>query len=161
MHTYIHVSPLKPSEGDYINVLCLLTTQVSSCVIGDCLVSQVEEMKLQLRAAHEEEQRALVAKMEVERSSEVTGLKAQYEAELHGLKEELARVQREGEEIRRSVEQQLSSETCRKQVGSLVDTVIDTCAVCVCVCMCYCVCVRVCVCVCVCVCVSVCVSHTP
>ena len=80
------------------------------------LLSQVEEIKSQLQAAHAEEQRALAAEFEAKRTSEVMGLKAQYEAELQSTKEELARVRREGDEARSSVEQQLASETARKQV---------------------------------------------
>ena len=83
-------------------------------------------MKCQLKVAHEEEERALVAKMGAERTSEVAGLKGQYETELHGVKEELARVRREGEEARSSAEQQLASETAMKQVrthAQLWDTV--------------------------------------
>ena len=80
------------------------------------VVSQVEEVKLQLQAAHTEEQRTLAAELEAKRSSEVMGLKAQYEAELLGVKEELARVQRTGEEEKTCVEQQLATEVAKKQV---------------------------------------------
>jgi chromosome segregation ATPase len=76
---------------------------------------EVEEMKSQLKEAHEGERQALVAKMEAEHSSEVSGLKAQYEAELLNVKEELSRVRREGEAERTSTEQRLASETVMKQ----------------------------------------------
>ena len=80
------------------------------------LCQQVEELKSQLKVAHQEEQQALLAKMEAERTSEVMGLKAQYEAELNCIKEELSRVQREGDAARSSAEQRLASETAQKQV---------------------------------------------
>ncbi|CAI8028650.1 Kinectin [Geodia barretti] len=76
---------------------------------------EVEEMKSQLKEAHEGERQAVVAKMEAEHSSEVSGLKVQYEAELLSVKEELSRVRREGEAERSSTEQRLASETAMKQ----------------------------------------------
>lgn len=76
----------------------------------------MEEIKSQLKAAHQEDRQALVAKMEAEQTSEVAGLKAQYEAELLSVKEELSRVQREGDAKHTSVEQRLASETAEKKV---------------------------------------------
>lgn len=76
-----------------------------------------EEVKTRLKAAHLEEQQAVVAEMEAKRTSKTSQLQAQYETELHTVKEELSRVQRAGEEEKRSMREQLASEAASKQVN--------------------------------------------
>lgn len=106
----------------YIHVMYSIPTCDSVCFVKQAsiysflIISQVEEINTQLKAAHEDEQRALLAECDAKRTSEVMGLNVQYEAELQSVKEELSRVRREGEEGKSSVEQQLASEKDKKQV---------------------------------------------
>ena len=120
------------------NVQC--TMYVTRCAVAVLLQmlrhSQVEKTKTELQTALAGEQRAIVAKMEADRTSEVMGLKAQYEAELHSVKEELMHVRRAGEEEKSHVEQQLASETASKQVRARGAMYIHTYPLCTCTCMC-------------------------
>ena len=79
-------------------------------------VDQVEEVRSQLQARHSEEQEALAARMEVERTEEVSRLKVQYEAELLSVKEQLTRAEREREEAQNSAREQLVAESASKEV---------------------------------------------